>query len=104
MVSTFTWSDLLRFFLWKHVKSLVYVSPLLANVNEFKQRMTTALETVTVLDCRVEMCRKKGSAHIEHLRNLLSNLLAFKLIIQIYGNKSCFGQHLACLVLYNLTW
>ena len=36
-----------NFFLWGYVKSLVYVPPLPANVNELKQRITIALKTVT---------------------------------------------------------
>ena len=36
-----------NFFLWGHVKSLVYVPPYPANVNELKQRITIALKTVT---------------------------------------------------------
>ena len=54
------------FFLWGYVKTLVYVSPLPANVNELKQRITIALETVTQdmlhrvweeLDYRLDVCR-----------------------------------------------
>ena len=50
--------------------------PLPANVNELKQRITIALETVTQdmlhyvweeLDYRLEVCRVTGGAHIEHL-------------------------------------
>ena len=64
------------FFLWGYVKTTVYVPPLPANVNEFKQRITIALETVTQdmvhrvweeLDYRLDVCRVTGGAHIEHL-------------------------------------
>ena len=65
-----------NFFLWGYVKILVYVPPLPANVNELKQRITIALETVTQamlhrvweeLDYRLDVCRVTGNAHIEHL-------------------------------------
>ena len=65
------------FFLWGYVKTLVYVPhPLPANVNELKQRITIALETVTQdmlhhvweeLDFRLEVCWVTGGAHIKHL-------------------------------------
>ena len=61
------------FFLWGYVKSLVYVAPLPANVNELKQRITIALKTVTqdmlhrVWEDRLDVCRVTGGAHIEHL-------------------------------------
>ena len=64
------------FFLWGYVKALVYVPPLPANVNELKQRITIALETVNQdklhhvwkeLDYRTDVYRVTGSAHIEHL-------------------------------------
>jgi len=55
---------------------MVYAPPLPANVNELKQRITIALETVTQdmlhrvweeLDYRLDVCRITGGAHIEHL-------------------------------------
>ena len=58
------------------MKNLVHVPPLPANVNDLKQRITTALETVTQdmlqrvweeLGYRLDMCRVSGGAHIEHL-------------------------------------
>ena len=64
------------FFLWRYVKTLVYVLPLPANVNELKQRITIALETVIQnmlhgvweeQDYRLYVCRVTGGAHIEHL-------------------------------------
>ena len=64
------------FFLWRYVKTLVYIPPLPANVNELKQRITIALETVTQdmlhrvweeLDYRLDVSRVTGGAHIEHL-------------------------------------
>ena len=60
--------------------------PLSANVNELKQRTTTALETVTLdmlqcvrekLDYRRDVRRITGGAHIEHLRNLSWSSRAF---------------------------
>ena len=41
-------SDLTRcdFFLWRYVKSLIYVHPFPANENKLKQRITTALDSV----------------------------------------------------------
>ena len=77
-------------------------SPLLPSVSELKQRITIALETVTqdMLHCvweeleyRLDMFQITGNVHIEHLQNLLWNSCAFKFLIQIYRNKSCFGQH-----------
>ena len=65
-----------NFFSWGYVKTLVCVPPLPANVNELKQRIIIALETVTQdmlhyvweeLDYRLEVCRVTGGAHIEHL-------------------------------------
>ena len=64
------------FFSGGYVKTLVYVPPLAENVNELKQRITIALETVTQdmlhrvweeLDYRLDVCRVTGGAHIEHL-------------------------------------
>ena len=60
------------FFLWGYVKVL----PLPANIEEMKQRITAALETVTEdmlqrvwyeLEYRLNVCRVTGGAHIEHL-------------------------------------
>lgn len=64
------------FFLWGYVKGLVFVPPLPANIEELKQRITAALETVTEdmlqrvwheLEYRLDVCRVTGGAHIEHL-------------------------------------
>ena len=64
------------FFLWGYVKGLVYVPPLPTNVVELKQRISSALETVTEdmlqrvwdeLGCRLDVCRVAGGAHIENL-------------------------------------
>jgi len=55
---------------------MVYVPLLPANVNELKQRISIALETVTQdmlhrvweeLDYRLDVCRVTGGARIEHL-------------------------------------
>ena len=63
------------FFLWGYVKGLVFVPPLPANIEEMKQRITAALETVTKdmlqrvwhdLEYRLHVSRVIGSAHIEH--------------------------------------
>jgi len=64
------------FFLWGYVKGLVYVPPLPTSLEELKQRITAALETVTQdmlqrvwqeLDYRLNVCRVTGGAHIENL-------------------------------------
>ena len=64
------------FFLWVCVKGLVFVLPLSANIEEMKERITAALETVTEdmlqrvwheLEYRPYVCRVTGGAHIEHL-------------------------------------
>ena len=64
------------FFLWGSVKGLVFVLPLPANIEEMKQRITAALETVTKdmllqvwheLEYRFNVCRVTGGVHIEHL-------------------------------------
>ena len=64
------------FFLWDYVKELVFVLPLPANIEEMKQSITAALETVTEdmlqrvwleLEYRLNMCRVTGGAQIQHL-------------------------------------
>ena len=64
------------FFPWGYVKGLVFVPPLPANIEEMKQRITSALETVTKdmiqrvwheLEYRLYVCRVTSGAHIEHL-------------------------------------
>ena len=64
------------FFFWDYVKGLVFVLPLPANIEEMKQRITVALETVCEdmlqrvwheLEYRLNVCRVTGGAHIEHL-------------------------------------
>ena len=58
------------------MKGLVFVPPVPANIEEIKQRITAALETVTKdmpqrvwhdLKYRLDKCRVTGGAHIEHL-------------------------------------
>ena len=58
------------------MKGLVFVPPLPANIEEMKQRITAALETVTEdilqrvwleLEHRLGMCKVTGGAHFEHL-------------------------------------
>jgi len=64
------------FFLWGYVKDQVYVPPLPASIPELKERIRTAIETITAdmlqtvwneLDYRVDVCRITNGAHIEHL-------------------------------------
>ena len=64
------------FFFWGYVKTLVYVPPLPVTVNELKQRIAIALETVTQdmlhhvweeLDYGLDVYRVTSGAHIEHL-------------------------------------
>ena len=58
------------------MKELDFVLPLPANIEETKQRIAAALETVTEdmlqrvwheLEYRLNVCRVTGGAHIEHL-------------------------------------
>ena len=65
-----------HFFLWGYVKGLVYVPPLPADLEELRQRITTALQTVTQdmvprvweeLEQTIDVCRALHDAHIEHL-------------------------------------
>ena len=64
------------FFLWGYVIGLVFVLPLPANIEEMKERITAALETVSEdmlqlvwyeLEYRLNVCRVTSGAHIEHL-------------------------------------
>ena len=63
-----------NFFLWGFVKDNVYVSPLPMSLNELRDRITHALQTVTAymlhrvwdeFDYRVDVCRVTQGAHIE---------------------------------------
>ena len=54
----------------------VYVPPLPASIPDLKERIRTAIQTITAdmsqtvrneLDCRVDVCRITTGAHIEHL-------------------------------------
>ena len=63
------------FFLKGYVKGLAFVLPLPANIEEMKQRITAALETITEemlqqvwheLEYRLNVCWVTGCAHIEH--------------------------------------
>jgi hypothetical protein len=58
------------------MKTRVFAPPLLVNLNELKQRITTAVASVdegmlrsvwTELDYRIDICRVTKSSHIEHL-------------------------------------
>ena len=64
------------FFLWDYVRGLVYVPPLPTNVMELKQRISSALETVTEdmlqriwdeLGYCLDVCRVAEGTHIENL-------------------------------------
>ena len=63
-------------FLWEYIKDRVFVPPLLVSLNELKERITTAVESVdedmlrsvwTELDHRIDICRVTKGSHIEHL-------------------------------------
>ena len=58
------------------MKRLVFVLTLPANIEEMKERITAALESITEdmlqrvwheLEYRLNVCRVTGGAHIEHL-------------------------------------
>ena len=58
------------------MKELIFVPHFPANIEEMKQRITAALETVFKdmlkrvwheLEYRLDVCRVTGGAHIEHL-------------------------------------
>ena len=64
------------FFLWGFVKDSVYVPPLPMSLKEFRDRITHALQAITVdmlhrvwdeFDKRVGVCRVTQGAHIEGL-------------------------------------
>ena len=64
------------FFLWGFVKDSVYVPPLSMSLNELRDRITHALQTITAdmlhrvwdeFDYRVDVCRVTQGAHIEGL-------------------------------------
>jgi len=63
-------------FLWGYVKDQVYIPPLPASIPKLKVRIRTAIEALTAdmlqtvrneLDYRVDVCKIKKGAHIEHL-------------------------------------
>ena len=65
-----------NFFLWGFVKDSVYVPPLPIPLKELRDRITHALQTITVdvlhrvwdeFDYRVDVCRVTQGAHIEEL-------------------------------------
>ena len=69
-----------HYFLWGYVKGLLYVPPLPVSVVVLRQRISTALQTVTQdmlwrvlveLEYRIDMCRVSGGEHIEHFLNQL---------------------------------
>ena len=64
------------FFLCGYIKYRVFFPPLPVNLNELKQRITTAVASVdedtrryvwTELDYRIDICRVTKGSHIEHL-------------------------------------
>jgi len=64
------------FFLWRYVKERVYVPPLPADLDELRNRITTAVNFVTEdtlrrvwdeFSYRVNVVRTVGGGHIEHL-------------------------------------
>ncbi|XP_068082175.1 uncharacterized protein [Anabrus simplex] len=64
------------FFLWGYVRDQVFVPPLPVDIQEVKQRIQAAFESITAamlarvweeMDYRVDVCRVTLSAHIEHL-------------------------------------
>lgn len=64
------------FFLWGHLKSLVYNTIPIANVHELRQRLNAALDTITVpmlqrvqenIVRRLNLCIEMDGGHFEHL-------------------------------------
>ena len=47
------------FFIWVFVKGLVFIPPLPANIEEMKQRITAALETVTKKHATASLARAR---------------------------------------------
>ena len=61
---------------WGYIKDRVFFPPLPVNLNELKQRITTAVASIgedmlrsvwTELDYRIAICRVTKGSHIEHL-------------------------------------
>ena len=84
-----------NFFLWGYEKGLVYVLPLPANLVELKQKITSALETVTEdmllrawdeLNHHLDVCHVAGGAHIKNLRKFFK--LAHLLCSRQSANKN----------------
>jgi len=64
------------YFLWGYVKDEVFVPPQPVSISDLKNRITAAVETVTLdllsrawqeLDYRLDGCRVTKDAYIEHL-------------------------------------
>ena len=64
------------FFLWGHIKDIVYVPPLPQTIEELKQRISDALRNIDAstlhkvwneFNYRLDVCRVTKGAHIEHL-------------------------------------
>lgn len=64
------------FFLWGYVKDAVYVPPLPMNLNELRNRLTAAVNSVTQdilqrvwdeFSYRLDVVRAAGGGHVEHL-------------------------------------
>jgi hypothetical protein len=64
------------FFLWGHIKDLIYVSPLPRDIDELKRRISEAATSVTAemlervwqeMEYRIDVFRVTKGAHIESL-------------------------------------
>jgi hypothetical protein len=64
------------FFLWGHIKNLVYVPPVPRDIDELKRRISEAAASVTAdmlervcqeMEYRIDVCRVAKGAHIESL-------------------------------------
>ena len=84
------------------MKELVFVFPLPANIEEMKERITAALETVTEdmlqrvwheLEYRLNVCRITGGAHIEHLSKSVIKPTNIVLFFVNLANKTYDLQH-----------
>jgi hypothetical protein len=74
------------FFLWGYIKDKVFVPPLPRSLSELRQRISSAIASVTSdtlhkvwdeLDYLLEICRVTCGAHIESLRGVYKTLRAF---------------------------
>jgi hypothetical protein len=74
------------FFLWGYIKDKVFVPPLPRSLPELRQRITTAIPSITrdtlhkvwdELDYRLDICRVIRGAHIESLWGVYKTLRVF---------------------------